>query len=86
MSCPQIIIIEYNQTYLTSPFCYYVLDLLCVISFISNLDIFLFENWRFFYNEVKFIENKNKNTQQYIQNCFQLKVAAFYTFFLSYKY
>ena len=28
--CPHIIISEYNQTYPTSPSCYYVLDLLCV--------------------------------------------------------
>ena len=30
MLCPQIIISEYNQTYHTSPSCYYVSDLLCV--------------------------------------------------------
>ena len=30
LSCPQIIISEYNPTYHISPFCYQVLDLLCV--------------------------------------------------------
>ena len=30
MTCPKIIISEYNQTYHTSPSCYYILDLLCV--------------------------------------------------------
>ena len=30
LSCPHIIISEYNQTYHTSPSCYYILELLCV--------------------------------------------------------
>ena len=33
LSCPHIIISEYNQTYHTSPSCYYILDLLCVTNF-----------------------------------------------------
>ena len=30
LSCPHIIVSEYNQTYHTSHSCYFVLDLLCV--------------------------------------------------------
>ena len=42
LSCPQIIISEYNQTSHTSPSCYYVLDLLCVTlnaKFGNNVDL-----------------------------------------------
>ena len=33
LSCPHTVISENNQTYRTSPSCYYVLELLCVTYF-----------------------------------------------------
>ena len=48
LSCPHIIISEYNQSYHTSPSCYYILDLLCVIDKKEKKGKLAIGNWQLY--------------------------------------